>query len=263
MSAPLAGLTVVVTRPQRQAGTFIARATRAGAACIALPAIDIEPVELDAAERLRLAPDAHDWTIYTSANAVDSSLQQLGRPVRCRVAAVGRATSRALEARGIAVHAIPEGRFDSEGLLALAAFAAPAGQRILILRGEGGRELLREQLQARGATVTIGELYRRRRGEPGPGTLEAIESVLSADPRALVVAVTSVEVLDGLLELLPAALARHIRAQPLLLPGARVAEAARARQWAGPLLVAASADDESMLAALESHARTRGDPTAA
>ena len=263
MTAPLAGLTVVVTRPRRQAGPFIEHATRAGATCIALPAIDIEPVLLDAAERQRLAPDAHDWTIYTSANAVDASLEQLGRPARCRIAAVGRATSRALEAQGIAVHAIPEGRFDSEGLLALPAFAAPAGQRILILRGEGGRELLREALQARGATVTVGELYRRLHGEPAHATLEALASALSANPRALVVAVTSVEVLDGLLGLLPAALAGRLRAQPLLLPGERVADAARARQWTGPILVAASAEDAAMLAALATAARAPGGPSAA
>ena len=49
VTPPLAGLTLVVTRPQRQAGHFIELATRAGARCLALPALEIEPVTLDAA----------------------------------------------------------------------------------------------------------------------------------------------------------------------------------------------------------------------
>jgi uroporphyrinogen-III synthase len=258
VSAPLAGLTVVVTRPHRQAGPFIERATRAGATCIALPALEIDAVELDDDARARLAPDAHDWVIYTSANAVEAARVSLPRPATARVAAVGRATARALEQLGLQVHAIPDGRPDSEGLLALPAFAQPAGLRILILRGLGGRELLREQLQARGAAVTVGEIYRRRAAHADPSVLAAVASALAISPRDLVVAVTSVEVLDALLGLLPPPLADRLRAQPLLLPGERVAEAAHARRWTGPLIVAPSAEDAAMLAALESHSGSRG-----
>jgi uroporphyrinogen-III synthase len=258
VTAPLAGLTVVVTRPQRQAGPFIERASRAGAQCIALPAIDIEAVEVDAADRARLAPDAHDWAIYTSANAVEASLEQLPKPARCRIAAVGQATARALEAHGITVHALPEGRADSEGLLDLPAFAAPQGQRVLIVRGAGGRELLREQLQARGAMVNVAEVYRRRPASAEPAALAALGSALRADASRVVVAVTSVEVLVALLGLLPGPLADRLRTCALLLPGERVASAARARQWPGPILVAPTAEDGSMLATLEAHATNRG-----
>jgi uroporphyrinogen-III synthase len=256
--APLAGLTVVVTRPRRQAGAFIERATLAGAACIAMPAIEVDAVELDAATRARLAPDEYDWVIYTSANAVEAARAALPRPVAARVAAVGRATARALEQQGTAVHGLPQGRSDSEGLLALPAFAQPAGLRILILRGLGGRELLRGQLQARGATVTIGEIYRRRASQADPGALATLEATLGTSPHDLVVAATSVEVLDGLLGLLPPFLAERLRAQPLLVPGQRVADAARERNWAGPLIVASSAEDPAMLDALESYARAPG-----
>jgi uroporphyrinogen-III synthase len=263
VSAALAGLTVVVTRPQRQAAPFIAGVSRAGGRCIALPAIDIEPLPLGSADRERLAPDEHDWAIYTSANAVEHSLAQLPPPARCRVAAVGRATARALESHGIVVHALPEGRSDTEGLLALPVFAWMGGRRVLILRGAGGRELLREQLQARGAAVQIAEVYRREAARAEPTALSELESALSERAGAVVVTVTSIEVLDGFLALLPAALAERVRDCALLLPGARVAQAARERHWRGPLLVSPTAEDASMLATLAAHATQDGNPTSA
>jgi uroporphyrinogen-III synthase len=263
VTAPLAGLTLVVTRPRRQAGPFIELATSAGARCIALPAIEIENVKLSVADRERLAPDEHDWTIYTSTNAVESALAQLPPPGRCRVAAIGRATARALESHGVVVHALPEGRSDSESLLALPVFAALRGRRILIVRGTGGRELLREQLQARGAVVNVAEVYRRDAAQADPAAVNALASALAAGIERVVIAVTSIEVLDGLLGMLPPELAAQVRACALLLPGTRVAYAARERQWRGPVLASPSAEDATMLATLTAHATDGGAPAPA
>lgn len=256
MTRPLAGLTVVVTRPEHQAARFTDLAVTRGAGAVALPALAIDFVALDADARAALAPDAHDWAIYTSANAVEAAARSLPAPGRCRVAAVGRATARALAAKGIRVDAVPAERADSEGLLALPAFADVRGLRVLVLRGVGGRELLRDELAKRGAHVTIGELYRRRPAAADPAALAALAA--AAGPEAqVVVAVTSVEVLDGLLALLPAGLAARLRRAPLLLPGERVAAAARDRGWTGELIVAPTAEDGAMIAALESHAAAR------
>jgi uroporphyrinogen-III synthase len=262
VTAALAGLTVVVTRPRRQAGPFLDAVAAAGGTAIALPSIDIEPVRLGAAERERCTPDAHDWTIYTSANAVEASFGQLPPPVHCRVAAVGRATARALESHGIVVHALPAGRADSEGLLALPVFADLKGRRVLIVRGTGGREFLREQLQSRGASVHVAEVYRREAATPDPAALAAIESALSRDASRAVVAVTSVEVLDGLLDTLPDALGERVRACALLVPGARVAHAASERRWVGPILESPTAEDAVMLATLSTWAAQPGRPAA-
>jgi uroporphyrinogen-III synthase len=206
---------------------------------------------------MRLAPDAHDWTIYTSVNAVEASLAMLPRPSRCRVAAVGRATALALREHGIAVDALPEGRSDSEGLLAVGALANVAGQRILILRGVGGRELLREELSRRGGSVQVGEVYLRRQASPSSGALQELDRALGNDARALVVAVTSVEVLDGLLGFVPAASLERLRSATLLVPGHRVADAATGRGWMGAVVVARSAEDASMIEALEAHVAGR------
>jgi uroporphyrinogen-III synthase len=248
VTGPLAGVTVVVTRPRAQAARFATMVAEAGGTPLLLPALEIEPVELDAAARERLAPDAFDWTIYTSANSVESSLRQLPRPTRTRVAAVGRGTARALAEHGVVVHGVPGTTADSEGLLALDAFASVAGRRILILKGEGGRTLLREELERRGAAVVTGDLYRRVRAAPDAAALADLGRAL--DGGAVVVAVTSAESLAALLEGIPDARLARLRDVTLLVPGERVAASARTQCWRGAVRVAASAEDAAMTAAL-------------
>jgi uroporphyrinogen-III synthase len=256
----LAGITVVVTRPAHQAGRFLAMLQEAGASAILLPAIEIEPIVLDPGTRARLGPDTFDWTIYTSANAVECSLDQLPRPARTRVAAIGRATARALQEQGVSVDAVPYGAPDSEGLLALESFADLRGRRVLILKGAGGRTLLHEELARRGAEVALGEVYRRRPAVVEPAALDAVG--LAGDSSRTVVAVTSREVLGALLDMAPDRRLPHLRDSALLVPGERVAMAARALGWRGPLIIAQSAEDAAMFAALARH-RARGGPSGA
>jgi uroporphyrinogen-III synthase len=248
VTGPLAGVTIVVTRPRAQAARFAALVSKAGATPLLLPALEIEPVELDPASRARLAPDAFDWTIYTSANSVESSLRQLPRPTRTRIAAVGRGTARALAERGLAVHAVPARTADSEGLLALDDFAAVAGRRILILKGEGGRTLLREEIERRGAEVVTGDLYRRVPAAPDDAALAALGRACNGGP--VVVAITSAESLAALLAAIPRDLLPRLLDATLVVPGERVASTARAHGWRGPLRIAASAEDAAMAAAL-------------
>jgi uroporphyrinogen-III synthase len=248
VTPPLAGLVVVVTRPAAQAARFAGLVTAAGAQPLLLPTLEIETVELDADARSRLVPDAFDWTIYTSANAVDSSLRQLPRPQRTKVAAVGRATARTLEQHGIAVSAVPSTTADSEGLLELECFADLRGRRVLILKGRGGRTLLREELARRGAEVVLGDVYERRRAEATPGALEELRR--ACDAGRAVIAATSAEVLAALLDLAPAERCPRLRDAALLVPGERVAAAARSHGWRGRVVIAPSAEDAAMADAL-------------
>jgi uroporphyrinogen-III synthase len=248
VTGPLAGVTVVVTRPRAQAAGFAARMTAAGATPLLLPALEIEPVELDAEARARLAPDAHDWTVFTSANAVEHGLGQLPAPQCVRVAAIGRGTARALATRGVTVDAMPHAGADSEGLLAHPALAGLDGRRVLIVKGEGGRTLLREELSRRGARVATAEVYRRVAAHPDPALLD--ELATACDAGCVVVAVTSRESLAALLEAAPAVRVPRLRAATLVVPGARVAAAARDLGWQGPVGEAASAEDAAMAEAV-------------
>lgn len=246
MSEPLAGRVVIVTRPAGQAERFIALVEERGATTLAFPTIAIEPLALAPGIREALTGRSFDWLIYTSSNAVAHSPYVRGGGAR--VAAIGRATARALEAAGARVDATPSAGADTESLLALPAFSDLAGQAVLIVKGVGGRDALRSGLEQRGATVTSAEVYRRVPVVHGPGAVAALERAASRE--GTVIAVTSVEVLDGLLALAATSGAMRLTDSCLLVPGERVAAAARSRAWRGPLVVARSAEDDAMLAAL-------------
>jgi uroporphyrinogen-III synthase len=246
----LAGATVIVTRPARQASHFIGILERAGATTVAFPGIEIIPIELAAADLTRLCPDAFDWAIYTSANAVEESLKVWPRQTARRSAAIGRATARLLESRGIAACQPDAGQSqDSEGLLQRTEFRTVRNQRILLLRGQGGREVLHEELTRLGATVEIAELYRRAPARADVGAIADLAMALQA-PHKPWVTVTSVAVLDGLLGSVPGEFAGLLRESPLVVPGERVGTAAKERGWRGRLILAASAEDGAMFDAM-------------
>lgn len=244
MTPPLAGRVVVVTRPAAQAARFAELVTAAGGQPLLLPTLEIARIDLgDDQRRLRI-PDDFDWTFYTSSNAVESSFAQLPRPTRTRVAAVGQATARALERHGVAVAALPATTSDSEGLLALDCFADLRGRRVLILKGRGGRTLLREELARRGAEVVTGDVYERRRADAHPADLDALCAACEAGKA--VIAATSAEVLAALLALAPGERCPRLLDAPLLVPGDRVAGSAREFGWRGPVMVARGAEDAVM-----------------
>lgn len=163
--ADLSGLHVLNTRPLQQAAglTLALRAT--GAQVSELPLIEIVPRYLTAdEERLLLDLDRFDGVIVVSANAARLGLDAVAGcwpqwPYRLPVYAVGRGTAAVLEDAGL--HVIVPAQADSEGVLALPALTTVEGQRFLLWRGENGRELLRDTLAARGATVQVLSLYHR------------------------------------------------------------------------------------------------------
>ncbi|MGE5615471.1 MAG: uroporphyrinogen-III synthase [Bacillota bacterium] len=165
-SRPLEGLGIVITRPRAAAEPLARRLEREGARPFVFPALAIEALPpspvLDAALALlaqsRLA-------IFVSANAVEHGLAHARRhgpwPKRVRVAAIGDATAQALRNSGFRDVISPPERHDSEALLALEPLKSVDGERVVIFRGQGGREALKETLEARGALVTYAECYRR------------------------------------------------------------------------------------------------------
>ncbi|HEX9398142.1 MAG TPA: uroporphyrinogen-III synthase [Burkholderiales bacterium] len=232
----LAGRGVVVTRPSALAAGLAARIEAAGGRAIRFPAIKIEDLPRPAALK-RTA--SYDLAIFISPTAVDKAVGDGRRWPR--VAAVGAGTRQALEARGVSPVIAPQGEADSEALLALPELRQVAGQRVLIVRGEGGRALLGETLTKRGARVEYAECYRRTRPRADPTPL------LSSWAGGAVHAVTvnSGEALENFAALLGEAGAARLRSTPLFVPHARIT--AQAERLGVRQTVVAGPTDEEML----------------
>ena len=242
---PLAGKRIIVTRPKGQAEGLAALIRDAGGEPLLFPAIEILPLA-DSAPFQRFAQrlDAFDLAIFVSRNAVESALGLLRDkvwPARLRVATVGRGSASALHAHGFANVIAPAAQSDSEGLLAMPEMSDVRGKRIVILRGDAGRELLGEELGKRGATVEHVACYRRVR--PGPGSLaEAWSRGVDA------VTVSSSEGLANFLDMLGGEAAAQLARIALFVPHPRVAESAARRGLAGAIV--AGSGNAEMAAAL-------------
>jgi uroporphyrinogen-III synthase len=228
----LAGRGIVVTRPRELAQAFAQLLEQRGARALVFPAIEIQPLPPPAALG-RIAD--FDLVIFVSPSAVRVALSGLAWPRGPAVAAIGSGTKRELERAGVAPVTAPAAGADSEALLAAPEVQHVAGKRVLIVRGEGGRELLGDSLAARGARVEYAECYSRVR--------PAIDAapLLAAWRRGDVAAVTvqSAQALDNFIDLTGGALAG---ATPHFVPHQRVAGHARHR-GVREIVVAAPGDD--------------------
>lgn len=263
---PLTGFAVLVTRPAGQAGGLCDLIAEAGGEAVQAPLLSIGPIEEPSGALALLNPSsAWDWLIFVSANAVRSAIALGGwtgfRTGRPRIAAVGEATAAALAAAGVHADLVPQPPFNSESLLAAPQLADVRGRRLLIVRGEGGREHLADVLRERGAEVAYAEVYRRI-----PVPAAQYEPILATWPegRHDAVVITSGEALQRLMALLRESGREGLPRPPLLVPGERLASLAREQGWS-PVLVAGHAGDEAMLQILKQlvHARKTGQGPAA
>jgi uroporphyrinogen III methyltransferase/synthase len=176
----LFGRRVLVTRPREQAAELVDLLAALGADSIEAPMIRMAPPE-DPDPLLRAAanPEAFDWIIFTSANAVEAFMTALldgERDVRAlkgpRLCVSGTATADKLAAYGIKVDLIPS-EFRADAVVAaLLATGSMEGVRVLLPRADIGREVISEQLRDAGAIVTDVVAYRtvledsQREGDP-------------------------------------------------------------------------------------------------
>lgn len=253
MARALAGLGILVTRPAAQAEPLCAALADDGATVHRLPALLIEPLGQATGHRAAAGPlDHYQFLVFVSVNAVlhGACLLEGGVPTATRLLAVGPATAQALMARGHVVDQPPDGQFDSESLLAQPVLKEVRGKRVLIVRGEGGREHLAQSLLARGAGVQYADVYRRRLPPTTPLLVEQVaraEQVLRSG-RLQVVTATSSELLDNTLCLFPDPAC--LGAVAWLAGSRRIGQRVRALGFGGDLIVAERPDDAGLIDAL-------------
>ena len=105
----------------------------------------------------------YDFIIAISCNAVEYTNKIVADAEwpNSHYLAVGHATQTLLEKRVNSTVSVPITTFNSEGLLSLPVLKRLEHCSVLILRGIGGREHLKEQLIERGAHVDYCESYQR------------------------------------------------------------------------------------------------------
>jgi uroporphyrinogen-III synthase len=163
MMKPLAGRTVLVTRPADQSAELVKLLDRLGARPIVAPAIEIGPARSAALTRAlrELASGEYRWITLTSRATVDVLRQRLGgaRDVRAKVAAIGDGTAQAYRRWS---HRRPDLVPETFTTAALArAFPRGAG-RVLCARADVAPEGLEYALAAKGWTPTRVDAYRTR-----------------------------------------------------------------------------------------------------
>ena len=246
----LAGVGVLVTRPEQQAAGVCRLLEAHGAVAHRFPGLSIiEHPERRALQAHLTALPAFDLIIFISANAVRFGATLLAQRRDLAIAAVGPATMRALNQAGYRVSIVADEGFDSEHLLAHPRFAALAGSRILIVKGSGGRDYLETELKRRGAHVETAAVYERRSPTATAAAIAGLAAQFDAGAIQLITA-TSLDIARNLFALAPDGLRTQFENTPWVAPSERVCAGIRALGARQPVIRADSAEDQELVNAI-------------
>ena len=160
-------MTILVTRPSPSGERLVSRLRALGRVAYHAPLIDFAPGgDLPQLPQALQQLNAGDLVFVLSQHSVNYADSVIGRaglswPAHLTYYAIGRTTGLALHRISSLPVEYPREREISETLLLLPALQKLAGKRALILRGNGGRELLGTTLSERGADVSYYECYQR------------------------------------------------------------------------------------------------------
>jgi uroporphyrinogen III methyltransferase / synthase len=208
---PLFGKRVLVTRAHAQAESAATLLRDQGAEPVVVPTIEIhaprDPQPLTRALH-ELMKGVYAWVAFTSANGVErtwAALVAIGADARifggARLAAIGPATARALEAHGLRADVVAQ-EFHGEGLaqeMLTAIRSGPPSPSVLLARAARARDVLPETLRAAGCKVDVVAAYETL--VPSRETADALVHALEFD-RVDAVTLTSSSTVDNLCDLL-------------------------------------------------------------
>jgi len=228
MITPLHGKRILVTRPVAQAGKLAQMIVAQGGEPVRFPLLEIAPADdPEPLQQVIARLDIYVIAVFISPNAVEFSvpliLSTRPWPATVQAAAIGQSTAEQLALCGIGRVIAPTERFDSEALLELPEFQSErvAGNKVLILRGSGGRDVLATTLVERGAEVHAVTCYHRSAPSDGKFLVSLLRN------RQLdALTISSSEGLRNLRALLDTDTFELLRFLPVFVPHQRIAEVA-------------------------------------
>jgi len=200
---PLTGKRVLITRTRRQSSALAAQLEEAGAITIAIPSIEIAPPEsYSVLDQALSSLESYEWLLFTSANAVEVFAERrLPSIIPRKIAAIGPATAKAIQALGLNVDLVPL-RYVAESF-AEALTPHAKGNRMLLVRAEEARDVLPEALITAGADLTVAAAYRN---QIPLSSIPAMQEIFANEGlRPDVVTLTSASTARSLVTLLDAA----------------------------------------------------------
>lgn len=251
-SEVLENIGVLVTRPAHQAEELCRAIEQSGGRAVRFPVLEIVAMEdSEVLNQIVERLESFDIAVFISPNAVNKAvnLVQASRPFpsSLKLAAVGRASAKAIASCGLEVDLFPATRFNSEALLAMDEMQDVAGKRIVIFRGDGGREILAETLKARGAHVEYAEVYRRVKPKSDVTHLMRHWARGEID----IITVTSNEGLRNLYDMVGQLGRQWLRKSPLVVVSDRAAELAQELGFKQKPIIAERASDEAIVTAIK------------
>ena len=223
----LRGRRVLICRPRPEAERLAEAFKGAGAEVRVLPMLERQPITDDPSIRTRILDiDQFSHVIAVSPYAAGLLIELLDTwwpqtPGGILWYGVGAGTAAVLAGYGLDARQ-PTAGHNSEALLDLPELAQLEHEKVLIVRGEQGRDLLPEVLTARGARVTLLPLYRRFAPEHDDAALQ--HSLTAFDPE--VVVTLSGETLNNLI-CLSNNTDHNLRNCLMVVPVERIADQAR------------------------------------
>lgn len=230
---PLSGICILVGRARHQAGALSRELRKLGADVIEIPFIKIrKPRSFKPLDAALKNLSAYDWLILTSVNGVEAMHERMGKlrlimpdaggfgwrsafgaaikpsisekalapEDRLRIAAIGPATKRAIEQRGVTVDVVPKEYVAESVVRSLK--KEVKGKRVLLVRAKIARDVIPRELRKAGAQVDVVEAYETIIPESSRRRLQA--ALRSPKRRPNVVTFTSSSTARNFVELLGA-----------------------------------------------------------
>lgn len=250
-SCELAGARVLVTRPALQAQALTQCIHQAGGIALGFPVLEIlDPDDIRPLLAIIDRLDEFHMAIFVSPNAVSRSMQAIllhrKLPAGLQLMCVGHGSAQRLQQLGYANVIVPQPPYQTEALLTLPALAQVTGKKIVIFRGDGGRELLSTTLSARGAHVEQVECYRRVQPQ-----VDALPLIQAWHRGAVnVVTVSSALGLQNLHAMLGPAGQPMLLRTPIVVLNERTARICRELGFTTEPMVASEASDEAVVQTL-------------